>query len=143
VIGRTGLYVARSVEVEFLTGRGNATSLSVQILTTQSVMEVTMRKRNVMTNVVQVCVCNCLLWNKLDKNILTEKPHWGDWEDWSVCSKKCGGGISYRKRKCVQSKCPYSDPSHNKCYGNDYEEKKCNDKCCPGNTLRLLVFVQL
>ena len=49
-----------------------------------------------------------------------------------MCSKKCGGGISYRKRKCVPSKCPYSDPQHNKCYGNDYEEKKCNENCCPG-----------
>jgi len=61
-----------------------------------------------------------------------EKPYWGDWEEWSVCSKKCGGGISYRKRKCIPSKCPYSDPQHNKCYGNDYEEKKCNENCCPG-----------
>ena len=49
-----------------------------------------------------------------------------------MCSKKCGGGISYRKRKCIPSKCPYADPSHNKCDGSDYEEKKCNEKCCPG-----------
>ena len=63
---------------------------------------------------------------------LTEKPYWGKWEDWTVCSKKCGGGISYRKRKCIPSKCPYSDPTHNKCDGIDYEEKKCNEKCCPG-----------
>ena len=49
-----------------------------------------------------------------------------------MCSKKCGGGISYRKRKCIPSKCPYSDPKYNKCYGSDYEEKKCNNQCCPG-----------
>ena len=49
-----------------------------------------------------------------------------------MCSKKCGGGISYRKRKCIPSKCAYSDPKYNKCYGSDYEEKKCNDQCCPG-----------
>ena len=62
----------------------------------------------------------------------TEKPKWGDWQDWTVCSKKCGGGISYRKRKCIPSKCPYADPTYNKCDGTDYEEKKCNEKCCPG-----------
>ena len=49
-----------------------------------------------------------------------------------MCNKKCGGGISYRKRKCIPSKCPYSDPRYNKCDGNDYEEKKCNEQCCPG-----------
>ena len=49
-----------------------------------------------------------------------------------MCSKKCGGGISYRKRKCIPSKCPYSDSRYNKCDGNDYEEKKCNEQCCPG-----------
>ncbi|XP_065909530.1 SCO-spondin-like isoform X2 [Dysidea avara] len=68
---------------------------------------------------------------KCNEKCCPEKPYWGDWEEWSVCSKKCGGGISYRKRKCVPSKCPYSDPQHNKCYGNDYEEKKCNENCCP------------
>ena len=47
-----------------------------------------------------------------------------------MCSKKCGGGISYRKRKCIPSKCP--DPYYKKCDGNDYEEKKCNELCCPG-----------
>jgi len=63
---------------------------------------------------------------------LIVKPYWGGWEDWSVCSKKCGGGVSYRKRKCIPSKCPYSDPRYNRCDGNDYEEKKCNEQCCPG-----------
>ena len=49
-----------------------------------------------------------------------------------MCSKKCGGGISYRKRKCIPSKCPYADPLYNKCDGTDYQEKKCNEHCCPG-----------
>ena len=53
-----------------------------------------------------------------------------------MCSKKCGGGVSYRKRKCIPSKCPYADPAHNKCDGSDYEEKKCNEKCCPGMSIK-------
>ena len=60
----------------------------------------------------------------------TEPPYWGDWQEWSKCSKKCGGGISYRKRRCYQSKCP--DPYQKKCIGYGYEEKKCNEQCCPG-----------
>lgn len=61
---------------------------------------------------------------------ITEPPYWGDWQDWSQCSKKCGGGISYRRRRCYQSKCP--DPYQKKCTGTGYEEKKCNEQCCPG-----------
>ena len=62
--------------------------------------------------------------------IFIEKPRWSSWGWWSVCSKTCGGGISFRKRKCYKPKCP--DSVNKKCSGNDYEEIKCNDHCCPG-----------
>ena len=133
--GRTGLSVARNVEVEYPTERGNVfhQNVHILILVTISVMEMIMKRRNVTNFAVQVCntsysfVHSCSLLV-----LLTEKPYWGKWEDWTVCSKKCGGGISYRKRKCIPSKCPYSDPRYNKCDGSGYEEKKCNDQCCPG-----------
>jgi len=131
VTGRTGLCVARSVEVEFLTERESAFHQNVHtlILDTTNVMEMIMKRRNVMISAVQVGGILILTWINLC--FLTEKPHWGEWEDWSICSKKCGGGISYKKRKCLPSKCPYSDPRYNKCDGSDYEEKKCNNQCCP------------
>ena len=66
---------------------------------------------------------------------LLEKPRLSSWAYWSYCSKSCGGGIQYRKRKCIPSSCPYSDPKYNKCYGSEYEERKCNEKCCPGWTI--------
>ena len=62
--------------------------------------------------------------------IYIEKPHWGEWNDWSACSKSCGGGVTYRKRECYQSKCPH--PYYKTCYGNKYEQKRCNKQCCPG-----------
>ena len=119
--------------MEYLTERGNAFHQNVHTLipVTISVMEVVTKRRNVTNNVVQVCQ-QFQYAPKHYINSITEKPYWGTWEDWTVCSKKCGGGISYRKRKCIPSKCPYSDPRYNKCDGSGYEEKKCNEQCCPG-----------
>ena len=119
--------------MEYLTERGSAFRQNVHTLipVTISVMEMITKRRNVTNNVVQVCQ-QFQYAPKHHLNSIAEKPYWGEWEDWTVCSKKCGGGISYRKRKCIPSKCPYSDPTHNKCDGIDYEEKKCNEKCCPG-----------
>ena len=54
--GKTGLFVVRSAEVEYLTGRGNATNPNVPILTTKSVMVMIMKRRSVTMSVVQVCV---------------------------------------------------------------------------------------
>ena len=133
--GRTGLSVARSVEVEYLTERGSVFHQNVHTLIprTTNAMEMIMKKRNVINSAVQVCyTSHSFVHSLVIAYTPTVKPYWGKWEDWTVCSKKCGGGISYRKRKCIPSKCPYSDPTHNICDGNDYEEKKCNEKCCPG-----------
>ena len=103
-------------------------------------MEVAMKRRSVMNNVAQVTTPSYNLDIQLANYTKTffqliEKPYWGNWVDWTVCSKKCGGGISYRKRKCYQSKCPH--PYYKKCDGSDYEEKKCNEQCCPGLSIPL------
>ena len=57
VNGRTGLFVVRSAEVEYLTGRGNASHQNVHtlILHTTNVMELITKRRNAMNNVAQVC----------------------------------------------------------------------------------------
>jgi len=56
VNGRTGLYVVRSVEAEYLTGRESVFPQNVHILTTKSVMAMIMKRRNVTSSVAQVCV---------------------------------------------------------------------------------------
>ena len=57
VTGRTGLFVVRSVEVEYLTGRESVSHQNVHmlILHTTNVMELIMKRRNAMKNVAQVC----------------------------------------------------------------------------------------
>ena len=57
VYGRTGPSVVRSVEVEFLTEEENVSHQNVHtlMLVTIGVMEVIMKRRNVMNSAVQVC----------------------------------------------------------------------------------------
>ena len=57
VTGRTGLFVVKSAEVEYLTERENVSHQSVHmlILNTTNVMESIMKRRNVTSSVVQVC----------------------------------------------------------------------------------------
>ena len=57
VNGKIGLCVVRSVEVEFLTERGNVFLQNAHMLTPQitNVVEMIMKRRNVTNNVVQVC----------------------------------------------------------------------------------------
>ena len=60
---------------------------------------------------------------------------WTDWEDWSTCSKKCGGGQKYRKRKMVGSKkttCCNKDMAI--CDGPSIEWCGCNTQCCGGKS---------
>jgi len=62
---------------------------------------------------------------------------WETWGDWSACSKKCGGGQKYRKRKMVGSKkatttCCNKDLAI--CDGPSIEWCGCNTQCCSGST---------
>ena len=56
--GSIGPSATRSVEVEFLTERGNVSPQNVHmlILVTTNVMEMITKRRNVMNNVAQVCL---------------------------------------------------------------------------------------
>ena len=133
--GINGLHAAEVVVLDSHSEEGSAYQLSVQFLiVTKDVMETLLKEENVMSNVVQVSylkiatkIPSCVL-----KCMLLEKPQWSSWSYWSTCSKSCGGGIQNRRRKCIPSNCPYPDPKYRKCYGPEYEERKCNEKCCPG-----------
>ncbi|KXJ19193.1 uncharacterized protein LOC110231216 [Exaiptasia diaphana] len=50
---------------------------------------------------------------------------WSDWSRWGECSRKCGGGMQFRQRKC--------SPTANggkSCEGEKVESKTCNVRQC-------------
>ncbi len=65
-------------------------------------------------------------------DICNNRCLWGQWTKWETqwasCSKKCGGGITKRTRKCV-SVCDAKTPVYN-CYGESKEIIPCNTNAC-------------
>lgn len=52
---------------------------------------------------------------------------WHSWTTWGSCSKTCGGGVQQRQRVCEG---PFfgGEP----CPGEKGEQRRCNEKRCPG-----------
>ncbi|XP_021348029.1 signal peptide, CUB and EGF-like domain-containing protein 1 [Mizuhopecten yessoensis] len=53
---------------------------------------------------------------------------YGQWGDWSICSKSCEGGQMVRNRVCDS---PAPDPDGKPCTGQANETEACNVKPCP------------
>ncbi|NXO28602.1 PPN protein, partial [Cisticola juncidis] len=52
---------------------------------------------------------------------------WGSWGEWSKCSRSCGGGVSFRQRRCYSQRTEGS-PS---CAGPTRSYRSCNVQNCP------------
>ncbi|XP_076822017.1 uncharacterized protein LOC143468587 [Clavelina lepadiformis] len=50
---------------------------------------------------------------------------WSSWDEWSRCSRECGGGLQRRSRNCQA----YMRQRTN-CPGPDFESRKCNTRSC-------------
>ncbi|NXO41200.1 PPN protein, partial [Locustella ochotensis] len=52
---------------------------------------------------------------------------WGSWGEWSKCSRSCGGGVSFRQRRCYSQRTegPFS------CVGPTRSYQSCNVQNCP------------
>ena len=55
---------------------------------------------------------------------------WTDYENWSTCSVKCGGGIRTRSRSCTNPAPSYGGAD---CGGDSEEKETCNTDLCPGD----------
>ncbi|NWU13860.1 PPN protein, partial [Cephalopterus ornatus] len=52
---------------------------------------------------------------------------WGNWGEWSKCSRSCGGGVSFRQRHCYSQRT--EGPSG--CVGPTRSYRSCNVQSCP------------
>ncbi|NWS84558.1 PPN protein, partial [Toxostoma redivivum] len=52
---------------------------------------------------------------------------WGSWSEWSKCSRSCGGGVSFRQRRCYSQRT--EGPSS--CVGPTRSYRSCNVQNCP------------
>ncbi|NXH92173.1 PPN protein, partial [Edolisoma coerulescens] len=52
---------------------------------------------------------------------------WGSWGEWGKCSRSCGGGVSFRQRRCYSQRT--EGPSS--CVGPTRSYRSCNVQNCP------------
>eukprot|EP00794_Sanderia_malayensis_P020165 gene20165-22140_t len=52
---------------------------------------------------------------------------WSAWNNWTACSRSCGGGISYQIRSCLNS----TDGVGRSCVGPKRRNRMCNIQDCP------------
>ncbi|XP_062432711.1 papilin [Rhea pennata] len=52
---------------------------------------------------------------------------WGAWGEWGECSRSCGGGVSFRQRRCYSQRTEGSSG----CSGPTQSYRSCNIQSCP------------
>ncbi len=58
----------------------------------------------------------------------TDTSGWGQWSDWSECSKPCGGGVRRRTRDCLSAECVKDNYEREGVW-----EESCNTDPCPAS----------
>ncbi|NXG02073.1 PPN protein, partial [Sakesphorus luctuosus] len=56
---------------------------------------------------------------------------WGSWGEWGECSRSCGGGVSFRQRRCYSQRT--EGPSS--CVGPTRSYRSCSVQSCPEGSL--------
>ncbi|KAM9294417.1 papilin [Gastrophryne carolinensis] len=56
-----------------------------------------------------------------------QSDFWDNWSDWGECSRSCGGGVSFRERRCYSRR---ADGGSN-CIGPSRNYRSCNVQECP------------
>lgn len=57
---------------------------------------------------------------------------WGDWTEWTRCSRECGGGRQSRMRDCL-----FEKRAQINCSGDRVQIQDCNTHNCPGEYIML------
>ncbi|XP_014797540.1 PREDICTED: papilin isoform X2 [Calidris pugnax] len=52
---------------------------------------------------------------------------WGSWGEWGRCSRSCGGGVSFRQRRCYSQR----TEGASSCVGPTRSYRSCNVQSCP------------
>ncbi|NXJ79879.1 PPN protein, partial [Trogon melanurus] len=52
---------------------------------------------------------------------------WGSWGEWGKCSRSCGGGVSFRQRRCYSQR----TEGASSCVGPARSYRSCNVQSCP------------
>ncbi|NXG28222.1 PPN protein, partial [Dromaius novaehollandiae] len=52
---------------------------------------------------------------------------WGSWGEWGECSRSCGGGVSFRQRRCYSQR----TEDGSSCSGPTQSYRSCNIQSCP------------
>ncbi|NXY42259.1 PPN protein, partial [Ceuthmochares aereus] len=52
---------------------------------------------------------------------------WGSWGEWGKCSRSCGGGVSFRQRRCYSQR----TEGTSSCVGPTRSYRSCNIQSCP------------
>uniref|UniRef100_K1R798 A disintegrin and metalloproteinase with thrombospondin motifs 15 n=1 Tax=Magallana gigas TaxID=29159 RepID=K1R798_MAGGI len=63
-------------------------------------------------------------------NLVEREGGWSQWGPWTGCTRTCGHGINYRKRKC-DNPAPINFEG---CQGDGYEAEACNKEPCPSDS---------
>ena len=74
-------------------------------------------------NQLYIHTCNCRHYIKISVNC-----QWGEWGDFTSCSKTCGGGEQSRNRTVSQEAMNGGAP----CVGSYTNTQTCNEDGCPG-----------
>ncbi|XP_078377130.1 SCO-spondin-like isoform X1 [Oculina patagonica] len=65
-----------------------------------------------------------------NKHICPVHGGWSNWGNWGTCTKTCGNGKQYSRRRCDNPAPKYGGK---KCYGTDVRTRACNVRPCPVN----------
>ncbi|XP_078335130.1 A disintegrin and metalloproteinase with thrombospondin motifs 5-like isoform X3 [Crassostrea virginica] len=63
-------------------------------------------------------------------HLVEREGGWSQWGPWTGCTRTCGRGINYRKRKC-DNPAPINFKG---CNGDGYEAESCNIEPCPNDS---------